>query len=149
MILFVCIFWSRRSSRINIDRRHRHCQQQPATSSAKTCGQWWQWTRAWSSWPNRRRTTYVWSHSGPPTRARVASSRWDVTCGQCLVLHLSSPVQRFLFNTFAEKHRPTVEDLFTKDFSFGTLCLKASIPFIHWFVGSYIRTYPSYSLPLN
>lgn len=28
MILFVCIFSSRRSSRINIDRRHRHCQQQ-------------------------------------------------------------------------------------------------------------------------
>lgn len=36
----------------------------------------------------------------------------------------SAVLKRFLFNTFCEKHRPTVEDLFTKDFSFGTLCLK-------------------------
>ncbi|KAH9390420.1 hypothetical protein TYRP_023072 [Tyrophagus putrescentiae] len=37
----------------------------------------------------------------------------------------SAILKRFLFNTFCEKHRPTVEDLFTKDFSFGgTLVLK-------------------------
>ena len=39
----------------------------------------------------------------------------------------TNDVKRFLFNTFCEKHRPTVEDLFTKDFSFGTLCLKVII----------------------
>ncbi|KAH9420498.1 hypothetical protein DERP_000924 [Dermatophagoides pteronyssinus] len=32
--------------------------------------------------------------------------------------------KKFLFNTFNEKHRPTIEDLFTKDFSFGTVYLK-------------------------
>ncbi|KAH9526581.1 hypothetical protein DERF_000656 [Dermatophagoides farinae] len=36
----------------------------------------------------------------------------------------SSILKRFLFNTFNEKHRPTIEDLFTKDFSFGTVYLK-------------------------
>lgn len=35
-------------------------------------------------------------------------------------------VRRFLFNTFNEKHRPTVEDLFFKEFNLGTLLLKVS-----------------------
>lgn len=33
-------------------------------------------------------------------------------------------VKRFLFNTFCEKHRPTVEDLFFKEFNLGTMLLK-------------------------
>ncbi|RWS27677.1 GTP-binding protein Di-Ras2-like protein, partial [Leptotrombidium deliense] len=33
-------------------------------------------------------------------------------------------VKRFLFNTFCEKHRPTVEDLFFKEFNLGTMILK-------------------------
>lgn len=36
-------------------------------------------------------------------------------------------VKRFLFNTFTEKYRPTVEDLFFKEFKYGALVLKVSI----------------------
>ncbi|CAG2169682.1 unnamed protein product [Oppiella nova] len=36
----------------------------------------------------------------------------------------SAILRRFLFNTFNEKHRATVEDLFTKDFNLGTMTLK-------------------------
>ncbi|XP_054159333.1 ras-related protein Rap-1b-like [Oppia nitens] len=36
----------------------------------------------------------------------------------------SAILKRFLFNTFNEKHKPTVEDLFTKDFNLGTMTLK-------------------------
>lgn len=35
-------------------------------------------------------------------------------------------VKRFLFNTFCEKHRPTVEDLFFKEFNLGTMLLKVT-----------------------
>lgn len=38
----------------------------------------------------------------------------------------SAIIRRFLFNTFCDKHRPTVEDLFTKDFQIGTCHLKVS-----------------------
>lgn len=36
-------------------------------------------------------------------------------------------VKRFLFNTYCEKYRPTVEDLFFKEFNLGTLLLKVSL----------------------
>lgn len=36
----------------------------------------------------------------------------------------SAVIKRFLFNTFTEKYRPTVEDLFSKDFSLGNIQLK-------------------------
>jgi GTPase SAR1 family protein len=36
-------------------------------------------------------------------------------------------VKRFLFHTFTEKYRATVEDLFFKEFNYGTLLLKVSI----------------------
>ncbi|KAF7495032.1 GTP-binding protein [Sarcoptes scabiei] len=36
----------------------------------------------------------------------------------------SSILKRFLFDTFTEKYRPTIEDLFTKDFTIGNVYLK-------------------------
>lgn len=33
-------------------------------------------------------------------------------------------VKRFLTNTFVEKYRPTVEDLFFKEYNLGTILLK-------------------------
>ena len=36
-------------------------------------------------------------------------------------------VKRFLFHTFTEKYRPTVEDLFFKEFNYGTILLKVSV----------------------
>jgi GTPase SAR1 family protein len=36
----------------------------------------------------------------------------------------SAIVKRFLFNTYPEKHRPTVEDLYSKEFSVGSVTLK-------------------------
>lgn len=33
-------------------------------------------------------------------------------------------VKRFLFHSFTEKYRPTVEDLFFKEFKYGNLLLK-------------------------
>lgn len=35
-------------------------------------------------------------------------------------------VKRFLFHSFTEKYRPTVEDLFFKEFKYGNLLLKVS-----------------------
>ena len=39
----------------------------------------------------------------------------------------TSIVKRFLFNTYCEKHRPTVEDLFFKEYNLGTMLLKVCV----------------------
>jgi len=39
----------------------------------------------------------------------------------------SSIVKRFLFNTFAEKYKATVEDLYNKEYDFGSVTLKVDI----------------------
>ncbi|CAN8002308.1 unnamed protein product [Ixodes hexagonus] len=39
----------------------------------------------------------------------------------------SSIVKRFLFNTFTERYKPTVEDLFCKEFDLDTMTLKVDI----------------------
>ena len=38
----------------------------------------------------------------------------------------TSIIKRFLFHTFCDKYRATVEDLFFKEFNYGTLLLKVS-----------------------
>ena len=40
-------------------------------------------------------------------------------------------IKRFLFDTYPEKYRPTVEDLFHKEFNLGTMLLKV---FFHFFL---------------
>ncbi|CAL8129436.1 unnamed protein product [Orchesella dallaii] len=39
----------------------------------------------------------------------------------------SSIVKRFLFNTFSDKYKPTVEDLYSQEYDFGALTLKVDI----------------------
>lgn len=39
----------------------------------------------------------------------------------------SSIVKRFLFNTFSDKYKPTVEDLYSHEYDFGQLTLKVDI----------------------
>lgn len=39
----------------------------------------------------------------------------------------SAVLKRFLFNTFAEKYKPTVEDLYSKEYDFGSITLKVDI----------------------
>lgn len=39
----------------------------------------------------------------------------------------SSIVKRFLFNTFTDKYKPTVEDLYSQEYDFGQLTLKVDI----------------------
>lgn len=39
----------------------------------------------------------------------------------------SSIVKRFLFNTFSDKYKPTVEDLYSQEYDFGQLTLKVDI----------------------
>ncbi|GIY17538.1 GTP-binding protein Rhes [Caerostris darwini] len=39
----------------------------------------------------------------------------------------SSIVKRFLFNSFCEKHRPTVEDLYCREFDLESMTLKVDI----------------------
>jgi GTPase SAR1 family protein len=39
----------------------------------------------------------------------------------------SAIIKRFLFNNFIEKHRPTVEDLFFKEFNLGNMLLKVRL----------------------
>ncbi|XP_021963018.2 GTP-binding protein Di-Ras2-like [Folsomia candida] len=39
----------------------------------------------------------------------------------------SAIVKRFLFNTFSEKYKPTVEDLYNQEYDFGSVTLKVDI----------------------
>lgn len=39
----------------------------------------------------------------------------------------SAILKRFLFNTFQEKYKPTVEDLYSKEYDVGTITLKVDI----------------------
>lgn len=39
----------------------------------------------------------------------------------------SAIVKRFLFNTYPEKHKPTVEDLYTQEFDIGSMTLKVDL----------------------
>lgn len=39
----------------------------------------------------------------------------------------SSIIKRFLFNTYSDKYRTTIEDLFSKEFDLGVTTIKASI----------------------
>jgi small GTP-binding protein len=39
----------------------------------------------------------------------------------------SSIVKRFLFNTFSDKYKPTVEDLYNQEYDFGPVTLKVDI----------------------
>ncbi|KAG0422182.1 hypothetical protein HPB47_001978 [Ixodes persulcatus] len=41
----------------------------------------------------------------------------------------SSIVKRFLFNTYTDRYKPTVEDLFCKEFDLDTMTLKATTSF--------------------
>ncbi|OXA43592.1 GTP-binding protein Rhes [Folsomia candida] len=53
------------------------------------------------------------------------SERWSVRGGP--KVGKSAIVKRFLFNTFQEKYKPTVEDLYSKEYDMGPITLKVDI----------------------